>query len=228
MEQNILVFIAIALGEVKITAITTKPVDSKPSTSTTTDEKCSCDENGHDEKGSIFEKDAEQLIEFEDELHNIVYVWYVYNRCFFFSFFGKCKPQRLQIKTILFYRQEPTGRQRRDIPTHAYKTSEMLRSITRHKRSDNNSTITNGMSSIDVFPQNVNNNPPVVKNIQDNDDTQLKMDPSGRYYRYFYTVVNASVNWFLLTKLKHYTYYGISVKACRYGDGDNCGKNQSE
>lgn len=76
-KQNILVFSWIALGDVKIPAITTKPVDMKPSMSTTSDENCSCDENGRDGKDSIFEKDAEQLIEFEDELHNTVYVWYV-------------------------------------------------------------------------------------------------------------------------------------------------------
>lgn len=116
------------------------------------------------------------------------------------------------------------GRQRRDIPTHAYKTSEMLRSISRHKRSNNiNSTASNGMSNIQVFPSNPNADvePKIVQNI---DDTEPKMDPSGRYYRYFYVEVNASVNSFRLTKLKHYTYYGISVKACRQGDGDNCGK----
>lgn len=82
------------------------------------------------------------------------------------------------------------------------------------------------MSNIDVFP-NINNNAAGgTKNMQGKDDTELKMDPSGRYYRYFYVVVNASVNSYLLTKLKHYTYYGISVKACREGGGDNCGKNQ--
>lgn len=77
-NPNISGFHLLALGDVKIPAITTKPVDVKPSTTTTSDEKCSCEENGRDGKGSIFEKDAEQLIEFEDELHNTVYVWYAH------------------------------------------------------------------------------------------------------------------------------------------------------
>lgn len=187
----ILIGLALALSDVKITAITTKPVDVKPSM---VDETCSCDENGREGKGSIFENDAEQLIEFEDELHNTIYVW-----------------------------QEPTGRQRRDIPTHAYKTSEMLRSISRHKRSNNNSTIVNGMSNLDVFP---NNEPAIRSKNVDTDDTELKMDPNERYYRYFYEEVNASVNSFLLKQLKHFTVYRISVKACREGSDDNCGKNK--
>lgn len=103
----------------------------------------------------------------------------------------------------------------------------MLRSISRHKRSNNNSTITNGMSSIEVFPNNIKSNAPVVtKNMQEGDDTVSKMDPSGRYYRYYYAEVNASVNSHVLTKLKHFTVYRISVKACREGTGDNCGKNK--
>lgn len=78
------------MGDVKIPAITTKPVELKPSMSTTSDEKCSCDESERNGKDSIFEKDAEQLIEFEDELHNTVYVWYV---CFFLFFFCIRKTQ---------------------------------------------------------------------------------------------------------------------------------------
>lgn len=55
------------------------------------------------------------------------------------------------------------------------------------------------------------------------DDTKLRMDPTGTYYEYYYQEVNASVFTLTVEKLKHYTFYSVSVKACREGDGDNCG-----
>lgn len=104
-------FYWIALGDAKITAITTKPVDVKPPMSTTSDEKCSCDENARDGKGSIFEKDAEQLIEFEDELHNTVYVWYVCKQYLAFCWFF------LPAKLELFYL---IGKNHRDVNVETF------------------------------------------------------------------------------------------------------------
>lgn len=55
------------------------------------------------------------------------------------------------------------------------------------------------------------------------DDKESKMDALNRYYTYIYKEVNASVLSFTLKQLRHFTYYTVSVKACREGDGDRCG-----
>lgn len=45
---------------------------------------------------------------------------------------------------------------------------------------------------------------------------------NGTYYTEIYQTVNASTTSFTIDKLKHFTRYSISVRACREGTGDNC------
>ncbi|XP_031636037.1 insulin-like receptor isoform X2 [Contarinia nasturtii] len=135
------------------------------------------------------EENTEQLNQFEDELHNTVYV-----------------------------RQESI-RQRRDLSGQSYPIENELITLSktrwRHRRSTNST------------PVNSNIFPPDTKNPADpktnNDETNDKMDPTGTYYIYVYREVNASVFSLTLDKLKHYSYYSITVKACREGEGDTCG-----
>lgn len=69
-----------ALGvEAKIPPGIVKPTETKPPVkekeSAPSDQNCSCDSGSRE--SSFSDADAEQLIEFEDELHNTVYVSYV-------------------------------------------------------------------------------------------------------------------------------------------------------
>lgn len=59
--------------EAKIPPSLTKEVKAKEKQDTTLESGCSCDEDGRD-RIKFSGEDAEQLIEFEDELHNTVYV----------------------------------------------------------------------------------------------------------------------------------------------------------
>lgn len=93
------------------------------------------------------------------------------------------------------------------------------------KRSDNSSILTlspeNDMTKgLDIFPK-AQSKPDTPKLAVD--DTASKKDKNDEYYTYIYEKVNASVLTFSLKQLKHFTYYSISVKACRAGEGDNCG-----
>lgn len=87
---------------------------------------------------------------------------------------------------------------------------------TRHRRSNNSS-----MNQADIFPVFPSSAKPDSKAAAD--DKVDKMDPTNTYYTYLYREVNASVFTLTLNQLKHYSYYSITVKACRDGEGDNCG-----
>lgn len=118
---------------------------------------------------------------------------------------------------------EKNQRKRRDLTPKLFpKTSTIFRMLQHHslqKRSIN----TTQFQPTDVFPDNAED---PTKPKSTNEDTTSRMDPTDKYYEYFYKEVNASVFTFTLTKLKHYTYYSISVKACREGEGDNCGNDK--
>lgn len=117
------------------------------------------------------------------------------------------------------FRQD-SGRRRRDINEYYLKTPDNFKmAINRYKRSDN--TTVPGANP-DVFPENDVKEPKKIS-LATNDDTKSKMDPENRYYRYIYLEVNETVTSVKLEKLKHYTFYAISVKACREGAGNNCG-----
>lgn len=112
-------------------------------------------------------------------------------------------------------------RNRRDLSRQLFPKSSaifrLLRQHTLRKRSTNTTQI-----EPDVFPDNTED-PSKPKST--NEDTASRMDPTNKYYEYFFTEVNTSVHTFTLSQLKHYTYYSISVKACREGKGDSCGEH---
>lgn len=111
-------------------------------------------------------------------------------------------------------------RKRRDLSAERIipKSSAIFRMLRHHslqKRSSNTTQF------VDVFPDNTED-PSKPKST--NEDRTSRMDPTNKYYEYFYIEVNSSVFTFTLSQLKHYTYYSISVKACREGKGDSCGE----
>lgn len=120
----------------------------------------------------------------------------------------------ISIDFFSFYRQD-NQRQRRDLSSQTYvndsATFSLMKSLSRQKRSSN--------SSLDIFPMNPGSTDPKASI----DDKIPKMDPTNTYYTYLYKEVNASVFTLTLNRLKHYSYYSITVKACREGDGDRCG-----
>lgn len=111
-------------------------------------------------------------------------------------------------------------RQRRDLSSQ---TISLAKTHWLHKRSSNTSS---AFPKPELFPQNTivpadSPKPPV-------DDKISKMDPTNTYYTYVYSEVNASVFTLTLNNLKHYSYYSITVKACREGTGDICGMSYSD
>lgn len=99
----------------------------------------------------------------------------------------------------------------------------MIRRHSLRKRATANTT--SPFQPTDVFPD-VAESPSHPKST--NDDTISRMDPAHEYYEYDYKEVNSSVFTVTMEKLKHYTYYSISVKACRAGEGDRCGMNRNQ
>lgn len=119
--------------------------------------------------------------------------------------------------------EDDNHRRRRDLTPNLFpKTSAIIRML-RHHSVQKRSTNTTQIQPTDVFPDNAED-PSRPKST--NEDITSRMDPRNKYYEYFYKEVNASVFAFTLTKLKHYTYYSISVKACREGEGDSCGNDK--
>lgn len=119
---------------------------------------------------------------------------------------------------IYFTRQDTENRERRDVSAYSFVKS-MADENKRHsiqKRSDNSSV---SSSTIEIFPPKTDfpSKGIVV------DDKVSKMDSGNRYYTYIYEEVNATVLSFTLKNLRHFTYYTVSVKACREGKGDRCG-----
>lgn len=111
--------------------------------------------------------------------------------------------------------EENENRERRDVSAYSFVKS-MAEEKKRHsiqKRSDNSS------ASPELFPlkPDFSSKETVV------DDKVSKMDSSNRYYTYIYEEVNATVLSFTLKNLRHFTFYTVSVKACREGKGDRCG-----
>lgn len=114
-------------------------------------------------------------------------------------------------------------RKRRDLSEQIFpKTSAIFR-ILRHHSLQKRSTNKTQFQPTDVFPDNTED---PTKPKSTNEDTASRMDPTNKYYEYVYKEVNSSVFTFTLSKLKHYTYYSISVKACREGVGDSCGNEK--
>lgn len=76
MQSNVILYFNLALGpDARIPTVFPKP-PFKPDKEekTTTEPVCSCDGEDGREKTKFSDSDAEQLIQFEDELHNTVYV----------------------------------------------------------------------------------------------------------------------------------------------------------
>lgn len=131
--------------------------------------------------------------------------------------------KNININAIVpFYFRQENLRRRRDLSSQLYLNDTtnftLIKTRSLHKRS-NNSTMP---ISPDIFPTDAKTNDPKTPI----DDKTSRKDPTGSYYIYIYKEVNASVNTLTLTELKHFTYYSISVKACREGPGDNCGMKQ--
>lgn len=196
--------------------------DSKDST-------CSC--AADDGKSKFSETEAEQLIEFEDALHNTVYVKWVWYWMYpsllgfkTFSLYWNCRTdERQEMEGEEDKEDDENSRKRRDLSTAPFpKTSAIFRILQQHSL-QKRSTNTTQIQATDVFPENTED-PSKPKST--NEDTTSRMDPTNKYYEYIYKEVNASVFSFTLSKLKHYTYYSISVKACREGEGDSCGNDK--
>lgn len=47
------------------------------------------------------------------------------------------------------------------------------------------------------------------------------MDANETYYKIFVTEVDANTTEFLFGKLRHFSLYSLSVRACRYKEGEN-------
>lgn len=95
----------------------------------------------------------------------------------------------------------------------------MIKRHSMQKRATGNNT-TASIPLPDVFPDTPEDpsHPRITY-----DDTAPRMDAANTYYEYIYNEVNSSVFTVTVNKLKHFTYYSISVKACREGLGDSCG-----
>lgn len=122
---------------------------------------------------------------------------------------------KIIVLIVKIFRQENFGRRRRDLSSQMQLMSTPNLNIikTRSRRSANMSTVLQP----ELFPTNADD-----ASKSQFDDDESKMDPTDSYYLYIYESVNASIHMLTLNKLKHYTYYSISVKACRDGDGDRC------
>lgn len=117
---------------------------------------------------------------------------------------------------------EENQRKRRDLSEQLFpKTPAIFRMLRHHSLQKRSNNLTQFQP--DVFPDNTED---PTKPKSTNEDTTSRMDPTNKYYEYIYKEVNASVFSFTLSKLKHYTYYSISVKACREGEGDSCGNDK--
>lgn len=117
---------------------------------------------------------------------------------------------------FFFFCRQENLRRRRDLSSQIYVNDSTTFTLikTRHRRSSNSSVFQQ-----DIFPTNTVTADPKAPI----DDKIPKMDPTNSYYTYLYREVNASVFTLTLNRLKHYSYYSITVKACREGTGDNCG-----
>lgn len=114
-------------------------------------------------------------------------------------------------------------RSRRDLSAQLIPQTSAIFRMLRHHSLQKRSTNVTQFQSTDVFPDNTED---PTKSKSTNEDITSRMDPTNKYYEYIYKEVNASVFSFTLSKLKHYTYYSISVKACRAGEGDSCGNDK--
>lgn len=118
---------------------------------------------------------------------------------------------------------EENHRTRRDLSAQIFPQTSTIFRMLRHHSLQKRSTNTTQFQPTDVFPDNTED---PTKQKSTNEDKKSRMDPTNKYYEYVYKEVNSSVFTFTLSKLKHYTYYSISVKACREGDGDSCGTDK--
>jgi hypothetical protein len=144
---------------------------------------------------SFEESEAEQQINFEDHLHNYVYVKYG------FAFYW-CT---LSIYNNNFYSRKnpPANPQNR---------------IKRDTKQSNESII----ASTDIFFPSMSDESNSSKT---NVDEKVSTKNNDGHYNYIYKEVNASIRSFVLRELKHYSTYYIEVKACREGtDSSNCSK----
>lgn len=115
-------------------------------------------------------------------------------------------------------RHETASRERRDVYSFVQSMAEES-AAERHsvqKRSDNSSA---SPESVEVLPTKSDS----AAKMEIVDDKVSKMDKANRSYTYIYEEVNATVTSFTLSKLRHFTYYTVSVKACREGSGERCG-----
>lgn len=137
-------------------------------------------------------EDDSNVIDFEDELHNTIYVRYVLKKCFAFANFIWC---------LFLFPLPRQMRERREISPKTI-TQSLCKRISTFP-------VVFGKKSFDLNASM--------------DDRESTMDPTNTHYTYLYKEVNASVSTLTLNDLKHFAHYSISVKACREGDGDNCG-----
>lgn len=137
-----------------------------------------------------------------------------------FTVHKNIKISKLNEICLIDFRQENL-RRRRDLSSQLYLNDTtnftLIKTRSLHKRSSNSTM----QLSPDIFPTDAKTSDPKAST----DDKTSRKDPTGSYYIYIYKEVNASVTTLTLTELKHFTYYSISVKACREGPGDNCGMN---
>lgn len=123
------------------------------------------------------------------------------------------------------YSAEPV-RRRRDLSSQIFENTtanfNIIKARTRGRRSDNTSILSvpeKESSNYDVFPTH-QTNPDTLK--PPAEDKISRKEEGKDYYIYVYEEVNASITSLTLKELKHFSYYSVSVKACRDGPGDNC------
>lgn len=121
---------------------------------------------------------------------------------------------------LIFFssRHDTGGRERRALYSFVQSTADesMAERHSVQKRSDNSSV---SPDSVEVLPTKTDS----AAKAEVVDDKISKMDQMNRTYTYIYKEVNASVTSFTLQNLKHFSYYTVSVKACREGTGERCG-----
>lgn len=123
---------------------------------------------------------------------------------------------------LFFSNRQETIRQRRDLSGQLLPVENELITLSKTRSLYKRSTNTSSGNS-DIFPLVIPDKTDQTAKMP-TEDKISKMDPTNTYYTYVYKEVNASVFSLTLDKLKHYSYYSITVKACREGnDPLTCG-----
>lgn len=108
-------------------------------------------------------------------------------------------------------------RRRRDLSSHIHVNN--IKSLSLIEKRYRRSSVIHG-DFFPTFPVARTSNAPKADEIS-------KMDASNTHYTYVYREVNASVFTLKLDHFKDHSYYVITVKACREGEGATCGMSSA-